>query len=285
MTLSAECAECGEKHNVKDEVAGKRFRCKKCGQPITVPMPERQVDSNLERADDLEAEDGVDEDFDRQARTAALRRRTRARNKPQKNSKAKRAGAKRKKVFVANGLRFVLAAFSLQVVAFLCEPLGVWVVLSLRLIGTILAVIGQVMCLAVPATSRTRNLIYGVIGLNVLWVGLRLASFLAPLLIFVASFASLASFFLFVFALKRLASFVGSEDGEMHGKSILNAGAYIGALFGLFVVQSLSPGAVLDEQGVSPWGLAIGTIVASVFILFRYVDLIGCLKDKLDSPS
>jgi hypothetical protein len=39
MSIRANCSDCGHEHNVSDELAGKKFRCKGCGEPVTVPAP------------------------------------------------------------------------------------------------------------------------------------------------------------------------------------------------------------------------------------------------------
>ncbi|HET6423929.1 MAG TPA: hypothetical protein VFG20_09620, partial [Planctomycetaceae bacterium] len=38
MSIQADCPECGNQHRVKDEIAGKRFACKKCGAAVRVPQ-------------------------------------------------------------------------------------------------------------------------------------------------------------------------------------------------------------------------------------------------------
>ena len=40
MSIEASCLKCGASYRVKDEHAGKKFRCKKCQAAISVPLPE-----------------------------------------------------------------------------------------------------------------------------------------------------------------------------------------------------------------------------------------------------
>lgn len=37
MAIASPCGQCGYEHSVSDALAGKRFRCKGCGEPVTVP--------------------------------------------------------------------------------------------------------------------------------------------------------------------------------------------------------------------------------------------------------
>ncbi|TWT46972.1 hypothetical protein KOR42_43160 [Thalassoglobus neptunius] len=39
MPIRATCRECGKSYNVRDELAGKKFRCKQCQKPVSVPQP------------------------------------------------------------------------------------------------------------------------------------------------------------------------------------------------------------------------------------------------------
>ena len=47
MAISVQCA-CGQKYNVKDELAGKKLKCKKCGEGMRVPTPQRKPPSDDE---------------------------------------------------------------------------------------------------------------------------------------------------------------------------------------------------------------------------------------------
>ena len=38
MAIRLECGGCGKSYKLRDEVAGKRIKCKECGNPIAVPM-------------------------------------------------------------------------------------------------------------------------------------------------------------------------------------------------------------------------------------------------------
>lgn len=41
MSISFPCGECGRRYELGDELAGKRFRCKKCASIVTVPTPRK----------------------------------------------------------------------------------------------------------------------------------------------------------------------------------------------------------------------------------------------------
>ena len=40
MSISTKCRKCGRRYNLKDEHAGKKFRCKECEAVVTVPQAE-----------------------------------------------------------------------------------------------------------------------------------------------------------------------------------------------------------------------------------------------------
>ena len=46
MSIAFAC-ECGKKYLLDDELAGRRVRCQKCGQPVAVPMPATDADLGL----------------------------------------------------------------------------------------------------------------------------------------------------------------------------------------------------------------------------------------------
>lgn len=94
MTITVECGECGKGYKVRDEVAGKRFKCKKCAQPIRVPK--EQVDSDdsfLDGIVEAEAEAPAYDDVDGEALPPAVRRKTKPKSKPREKRKKKRKQA------------------------------------------------------------------------------------------------------------------------------------------------------------------------------------------------
>ena len=44
--LKFSCSKCGHLYRVSDEYAGKRFRCKGCGQVNTIPQPANETFGN-----------------------------------------------------------------------------------------------------------------------------------------------------------------------------------------------------------------------------------------------
>lgn len=62
MSISAKCRKCGRRYSVKDEHAGKKFRCKECQAPVAVPKPQ-VLEADVWEAEDASA--GFDyEDYD-----------------------------------------------------------------------------------------------------------------------------------------------------------------------------------------------------------------------------
>jgi hypothetical protein len=39
MAIVCQCDECGREYRIRDELAGKRVKCKECGAPISIPRP------------------------------------------------------------------------------------------------------------------------------------------------------------------------------------------------------------------------------------------------------
>jgi hypothetical protein len=58
MSITANCS-CGKKYQVKDDFAGKKFKCKDCGE--TVKVPAEQIDDLEDYEEDEEEEE---DDFD-----------------------------------------------------------------------------------------------------------------------------------------------------------------------------------------------------------------------------
>ncbi len=44
MTIQFKCRHCGMKYKVKDELAGKKVKCKKCKKPMSIPMPAERTE-------------------------------------------------------------------------------------------------------------------------------------------------------------------------------------------------------------------------------------------------
>ncbi|MEW4487299.1 hypothetical protein AB1L42_04410 [Thalassoglobus sp. JC818] len=53
MPIRATCRECGKSYNVRDELAGKKFRCKQCQKPVSVPQPAVLEEEEPEPEEDL----------------------------------------------------------------------------------------------------------------------------------------------------------------------------------------------------------------------------------------
>ena len=41
MPIAVTCEQCGKKYRVRDDLFGKKFRCKKCGEPVQIPVQGR----------------------------------------------------------------------------------------------------------------------------------------------------------------------------------------------------------------------------------------------------
>ena len=81
MTISVDCGGCGKTYQVGEDKAGKKFKCKKCGDVVSIPQDEEEFADAFELLDKDEAED----DRPRRSDTAGRRR-----SKPQQKSGRKR---------------------------------------------------------------------------------------------------------------------------------------------------------------------------------------------------
>ena len=84
MPISVDCLQCGEPHNVPDEAAGRRIRCKGYGEPVSVPSKrsrsrpqrQRQQRDEIEDYDDDDDDDFGDDGYDEFDEPAPRRRST-----------------------------------------------------------------------------------------------------------------------------------------------------------------------------------------------------------------
>ena len=86
MAIEVHCSHCQKLLRVKAELAGKRVKCPACGQPLTIPLPERPSSADLPLAI---FPDGATES----KRTLAMDRVFRARNSAGKARVARSDGA------------------------------------------------------------------------------------------------------------------------------------------------------------------------------------------------
>ncbi len=291
MSVAINCAGCGRGYKLRETMVGQSFRCKGCGKVVDVPgRPPGSEDGFLEGLDERDSSAGTPGDPPGES-VSEPRRRPRTRKKTQAR-KGQRQAATWNPLTVANGLRCVLFGILLHLASFVSAlvPHGLVFSLLLNMAATMVALAGQTLCLNAPRESRTLLLFGGVIGIQVCALGLRVASLVVPLsptdivlqllwigLVYLSIIASAAAFFLFVFALKRLAAYAGSAVGEMHADWILHWGA--AALFLPQILGRLLP--VPTLEGPLAWIVPTVQLGLGVMILMRFIDLVGCLKDEL----
>jgi hypothetical protein len=263
MSIKVSCT-CGKNISAKDEFAGRQVKCPACKKPLRIPKPKVE-------------EESYDDEWDLDDYQPARR----SKRRKSKSSKKQSAPAG-SRFSVANGLRCVLVALLLSMAAGIAGllPIDFRIASGLLLVATVLAFIGQAMCLSAPSESGTRLLIYGVIGLNVASLTIRIASFVYPLFVIGSWLTSVAAFFLFVFALKRLAEFVESPQAQEHAEWILHwpGGLLVAWMFASELVQQLGDGLA----GPLSWVMILASAVVVVLMISHYIDLLGCLKERLD---
>lgn len=87
MSISVKCRQCGQKYALKEELAGKRFRCKKCEAPVRVPVPREAVEEDPWETDDFADYDDYEDDFRKPAPTPRVKKRPKAAPTKKKRSK------------------------------------------------------------------------------------------------------------------------------------------------------------------------------------------------------
>ncbi|MDX1968531.1 MAG: CocE/NonD family hydrolase [Planctomycetaceae bacterium] len=118
MALEVECPNCGHPYKVKDELAGRKMRCRECSAVISVPA----ADDDFDLAD----EELVEEAPKRRARSAGLPAPSPAKPKKDKSRKKSQSG-------MSTTTKVVLGlAASGLVCVLLCCGWGYWVVSRFR---------------------------------------------------------------------------------------------------------------------------------------------------------
>lgn len=270
MPILLKCGRCGKRYKVRDEAAGRRFKCKGCGSLIRVPV-KHQVDSDDDFLDALGALTNAE------AQAPAYGGLERASllepvgGKP-KSEKREKGSSKRKAMqTVAEGLQLILIAIGLKVLVFLLSLIlaPLWGFLgsvsevipkSLTVASLAAAAVtigGQILCMAVPKVSRAREIIYVVLAIEVgvFCISLvRVVTMLVPVgrflplnllpAIAIASLsplAPLASAILFLIFLKRLSRYVNFPAGEDLAMEIFKLGGMLMASLFLAVLFACLP--------------------------------------------
>ncbi len=95
MAISVSCGKCDKRYSVKDELAGKKFRCKECETLVAVPAPHDDDDpfsgltmkSSGRAIDDDEEEE--EEEYDESPRSRSRRPARKEKSKPRRVSRSR----------------------------------------------------------------------------------------------------------------------------------------------------------------------------------------------------
>lgn len=196
------------------------------------------------------------------------------------------------------GIVLMLVAIILVVLAMilsnLLESLAILAVggiaaAALLVVAAILNFVGPIVCLAVPAETRSKGLITGsvifqllnlVVGIFV-QVAQRLEAIAASWLVTAqlgSSMIGATAFILFILFIKRLAQFIGRDDLAQRAGTVLNTWIL------LFIL--LMAGTIV--LAVAPLGalfILLPAAVAAIIVLVVYVKLIESMKNALASKS
>lgn len=151
MPISAECPQCGKTYHVKDDFAGKKFRCKECEGVVSVPAGES---SSGDPWDDLELGDYQDSEPADEFAASAPPRRAAGKKRPGSRGKGADSGGKDTIAIVALVLGCInllswclpLCGLPLSIGGIVCGIMGIGSPSNrvLAIIGLILSVLGLI---------------------------------------------------------------------------------------------------------------------------------------------
>lgn len=162
MPITVTCRGCQKRYQVKDEMAGKKFRCPKCAEVVAVGA---NWHDGVEARDD----DEDDEDDYHQPRALPEPRRRREPPPPKKRARARSSrGGEVRWFWILGGIGGVGALLAL-VLLFVFPPAGLLFAIGFILVGTALNFVGGIGCLV---KAFQEDVVCGLLYLFVPFYGL-----------------------------------------------------------------------------------------------------------------
>ena len=301
MPINVTCDECSESHRVKDDAAGKRFKCKGCGKSLKVeaPAPPEDDFSNFEDAElnDEEAETEEAESFSRKKapkRAAASRK-----SSPSKSGKPKSVPLRKTKVPL--GMECVFFGFLFYILVILIVfavswvnrsdprkvgPILYWLTLS-GFAATIVTTVGKLMCLTAPPQMSGKGTVYAAVAIDILSSSITIASLvrtLPALLTSAVNLLSVAGFVCFILFLQQLGDFMGERDLRERGSGVLKMGIGIVVLWLLIIglaMLALAKALPLFVAGLGISLLWLVLLVVGIIFVIRYAGLLSTCRYAL----
>ncbi len=300
MPITVICDECSESHRVREDAAGKRFKCKGCGKGLTIEAPrKKRAASDEEDYEDYD-EDDEDEDYDD---AEPVRRRTAGRSKARSSSRSKRSKSLPiHKTMIVPGLRLVATGFGLQVLCFVCivlffplaragviNPNNLMTVAKgmavLMICSSVATAIGKVLCMSAPPQMSGKPFIYLAAVADVAILCISLGSFfviIPPVLSQSESLIAIIGTYFFVLFLRELGRFQRDDNITDRATHLLNlCGVLIGIMLSIiagFFVNFINPVAWIVLS-------MIFGIVAFILVFVCVVIYAMLLSASLDSVS
>jgi hypothetical protein len=294
MPITVICDECSETHRVRDEAAGKRFKCKGCGKSLLVESPVETDDDDL---------DDEDEEEDEEPR---YRKRSPRRAKPAASRKKKsRKGSpvRLRDTLVPAGINIVFAGFVVFALVIFCHFFAEILLRSQRisfqtlfdivralyylnyvaLAANVIAAVGMVLCLTAPLQTTGKVVIIAATLIDLLSLGIQIAPLcnvaVPPLLSASNHLITVIAFVGFVVFLRLLGDHMG--DGEIVERSndvLLWSGVAIGLWVMIIILLIVFPG---GGTRVVAGLLSLVLLGLSAFALFRYAQLLVACRNAV----
>lgn len=301
MPISFSCSDCGRQYKVKDELAGKRTKCKDCGSPIQVPHGDEEEDEvyDAEYSDheaeeqdygyEEEDDDSGDDDYDEYQQPS----RRQPRRQPGGEGRRRSGGGRGRSRRGGGDLSNVATGFQLIYFGLCGIILGILTAAALGagrmeaatligtgivVLGSVTMLVGKVFCLGAPTAQ---GLIYASVGLDVFGVIVSIgvqANMISPRLTAGSSLLSIVGSILFLLFCKALAEHI--RRGEIADQAV-GVMIAMGAMLGCLVLMVILP--FLGGLGVGlALFLGIILLVVAIVTLVKYVRLITAMKDALN---
>ena len=112
MPITATCPKCNQEYRLKDDVAGKKFRCKACQAVVTVPEPSADPGGHKDPWDDLDLDAFDDNPYAETGETLEAPRR----RKKKTSKKRRRSGSMPISIMLAIGGEIALICENLLLI-------------------------------------------------------------------------------------------------------------------------------------------------------------------------
>lgn len=299
--INVACTHCGAQLKLKDQSkVGRKVACPKCRKPFVIEAPAEDSEFDFPDLGDFE------EDLDAPLPPPTGNRAPSGgkSRKKKKKKKASRSTSGDGLLRVAKGLDLVLIALAIKVLLFMgalivgvlpdnIERLVGWVVPGGGLAAGVLSLVALSYCLATPAESGARGLMIAVLVIESVTFLLSIASLVisvfgelpstdmvvlpVALLGISSSCLSMLSPVLFLLFLKTLSRHIDYPAGDEEVMDIFKLVVVAIAVPVMVCCTVLVPGIGL----LAPIFIVIGELIVMIMILFKYIDLLAAVRDRI----